>query len=86
MSDIFVGTINRIIQIPYLHKQHPLCLVGEDFALILAAGEFRNVVVLIQKSYIHICCHNMVGWFRLPRFNLYDGQENNASGCNQACL
>lgn len=56
-------------QIPYLHKQQPLCLL-EDFRHILASAEFRAVVVLIQKSYIHVRRRDIVGEFCLPRFNL----------------
>lgn len=74
------ATINGTVQIPHLQEKHPLCLVGENFAPILAAGEFRAVVVLIQKSYIYSCRGTMAGWVCLLGFNLYDGQENNVSG------
>lgn len=71
ITAIFVGTINHIVQTPYLHKQHPLGLVGEDLALVFVAGELRAVVVLIHESHIHSRHYDVVGWHHLPRFNLY---------------
>lgn len=66
-----LATTNHSVQTPYLYKKHPLCLVDKHSALVLSAGEFRAVVILIQKCYIHIRNCSVVGWFCLSCFNLY---------------
>lgn len=61
----------------YLHKQHALGLVAEDLALVFVAGELRAVVVLVHQRHIHSHQRDVVGWHRLPGFNLHIQMKTN---------